>query len=1030
MLIWDFLKKIVRIRTHIKVAEECLERGEYEKAMSEAERALELVPGHKEAEKIRSEAGSKWFRRLLDDAKRHYDNYVQTLDETHLSIAEQRIEKALQIRHGVSERERDEARELRFSLQNVTEHVSKFRRAREHYDSGELDACIRLLGEIRGFPKADSLRPKAEEARERARKLYEEAADELDRGNPDEAERLISEAVKRYSDYPGREAVEERLKRVRRAASLVEESKRLFSAGKLDEAYLKAREAWLLSDGIGSEWYERVSAQLASRYRSEAQEAADSGELELAISTYEKLLEVNPYDPEARSEVERLRGIRSELERIVEEGGKALGTGDYALAFEKLASAKGLGFKLSLIDSLDRRLNAELERIKEEGLSEFREGRLNDAVRIWSILPQPSEQFEEIKGKLEEAERRIELAEERIRSAERLIEMRDFDTARGLVDEAIELFPKNPEAIELKTKVERKLRVEELIAVARKDPSDIDSAWNALQEALSIDPQDGKLLDLQGEIKPRVDELVGRCERIERMLEEGDLAGAEAELESALSLGFKFKKLQETAEKVKGRREQVDQLLSSAERAMGEGEFGSAIRKIERALELHRDHPKAREMLREAKLGLIEQERLRRAKAYLNAGDHPNAIRELEGLLGEIPSSPEGRELLERAKEEFSRKTISEAERLLNEGRLDEAERRCRELLSVIPENETVGELMGRVQARREEAMTLLEEVRRSIEEGELSSAGEKLKTLRRLDAGIETAELERKLEAKERARRSLEEARRCEAEGRISEGMRLAREAFELDPSLSEAREIFQRLQMLTGISGPMVIRSTQGDMPEVFVIPQRVVDIGRIYPGVRNDVYFRLPNISRRHAQLVNEGGRFTITDRGSSYGTFVNGVEVGRGEVRELRDGDVIRLGQVVELKFNRREGASTGVLTVLDLPDEVKRWIGERIDRINPLMLETIPRKGIRLVFTDEEGEITLGGGDEEDIRDERMGPGRGARLIYRDDRFWIEPIGEVLLNGERLDERRVLQPGDEIGIGGLTLKVEEAREVIL
>ena len=97
-----------------------------------------------------------------------------------------------------------------------------------------------------------------------------------------------------------------------------------------------------------------------------------------------------------------------------------------------------------------------------------------------------------------------------------------------------------------------------------------------------------------------------------------------------------------------------------------------------------------------------------------------------------------------------------------------------------------------------------------------------------------------------------------------------------------------------------------------------------------------------------------------------------------------------------------------------------------------MLETKPETGSRLAFTDEEGEILIGGGRDDDIHEEGMGSGTQAKLTYRDGRFWIEPDwgGEVYVNGERVDERRVLQPGDEVRIGEIVFEVEEAEDVIL
>jgi hypothetical protein len=52
--------------------------------------------------------------------------------------------------------------------------------------------------------------------------------------------------------------------------------------------------------------------------------------------------------------------------------------------------------------------------------------------------------------------------------------------------------------------------------------------------------------------------------------------------------------------------------------------------------------------------------------------------------------------------------------------------------------------------------------------------------------------------------------------------------------------------------------------------------------------------PGISRKHAVIVGEGGRFTLSDLGSRNGTFLNGVRCMQDEVFYLREGDKILLG----------------------------------------------------------------------------------------------------------------------------------------
>lgn len=82
-------------------------------------------------------------------------------------------------------------------------------------------------------------------------------------------------------------------------------------------------------------------------------------------------------------------------------------------------------------------------------------------------------------------------------------------------------------------------------------------------------------------------------------------------------------------------------------------------------------------------------------------------------------------------------------------------------------------------------------------------------------------------------------------------------------------------------------------------FLIASPKVLIGRPVPGIEPDVKIGDPYVSRRHAQILFENGKFYIEDLGSTNGTFVNNKLI-TGKV-ELKDGDVVKLGLAV-LKFS--------------------------------------------------------------------------------------------------------------------------------
>src|SRR6185369_6899195 len=81
-----------------------------------------------------------------------------------------------------------------------------------------------------------------------------------------------------------------------------------------------------------------------------------------------------------------------------------------------------------------------------------------------------------------------------------------------------------------------------------------------------------------------------------------------------------------------------------------------------------------------------------------------------------------------------------------------------------------------------------------------------------------------------------------------------------------------------------------------QVFMLPVGELEVGRVEGAaiVIPDV-----SVSRTHAVLTVEPGSVIVEDLSSSNGTFVNGVKVGR---RELKAGDIVRFGNI-DFKFGR-------------------------------------------------------------------------------------------------------------------------------
>jgi two-component system, NtrC family, sensor kinase len=76
-------------------------------------------------------------------------------------------------------------------------------------------------------------------------------------------------------------------------------------------------------------------------------------------------------------------------------------------------------------------------------------------------------------------------------------------------------------------------------------------------------------------------------------------------------------------------------------------------------------------------------------------------------------------------------------------------------------------------------------------------------------------------------------------------------------------------------------------------FEIGEEPVGVGR---GARNEIRILDTEVSRQHALFESDNGRFRVTDRNSSNGTFVNGVAI---RSRELKSGDQVQIGRTVIL-----------------------------------------------------------------------------------------------------------------------------------
>jgi signal transduction histidine kinase len=91
-------------------------------------------------------------------------------------------------------------------------------------------------------------------------------------------------------------------------------------------------------------------------------------------------------------------------------------------------------------------------------------------------------------------------------------------------------------------------------------------------------------------------------------------------------------------------------------------------------------------------------------------------------------------------------------------------------------------------------------------------------------------------------------------------------------------------------------VLEVVRGSLPEkIYFLKPRTVTLGR---ARHNDLYLTEPSISKVHARIAYEAGRFTIEDQKSLHGVYVNAAKV---QKTELAPGAQVQLGNVT-LKFS--------------------------------------------------------------------------------------------------------------------------------
>jgi serine/threonine-protein kinase len=99
-------------------------------------------------------------------------------------------------------------------------------------------------------------------------------------------------------------------------------------------------------------------------------------------------------------------------------------------------------------------------------------------------------------------------------------------------------------------------------------------------------------------------------------------------------------------------------------------------------------------------------------------------------------------------------------------------------------------------------------------------------------------------------------------------------------------------------------------GSNQEIATASRKELIIGRAHKETRPDIDLgpfggSQAGVSRQHSRLIRRDDEWSVEDLGSTNGTFVNGVKVAPHELKAIKNGDLIRCGQI-ELQFTVDEG----------------------------------------------------------------------------------------------------------------------------
>jgi pSer/pThr/pTyr-binding forkhead associated (FHA) protein len=205
------------------------------------------------------------------------------------------------------------------------------------------------------------------------------------------------------------------------------------------------------------------------------------------------------------------------------------------------------------------------------------------------------------------------------------------------------------------------------------------------------------------------------------------------------------------------------------------------------------------------------------------------------------------------------------------------------------------------------------------------------------------------------------------------------------------------------------LLVRSTDAKNPPSLTFDSDRVVIGR---GAGCDLRLPDPSVSHRHASVRRRRGDWIVVDEGSTNGTFVGGVRLGKGEPHAVKTGDLVRVGRVwLEVKIDQTPPTHDLALATRDL---ALALVSGAMQAIGAEVLPKVrvvegPDVGATLALAEEGRPYVLGRGETCDLpltdvdasREHVQIVRRGGTVLVRDRRSKNGALlGEVRLATDR------------------------------